>query len=497
MLLLADTFKGPMSKAGSLMSEAAAFPCVEAARDSGPQGFVKPFTFINDPCAWSADVWQNNQAGFTHTLNPQDLQEIHTAVRTFITAATTPDPTAATTTTCSSNSSRLSHALVCMDKTAFPLPHLGPKLRTLADQQLRPGNGGRGFQLLRGLPMVQQHTETSQGKDLPAQQFGSPVTAFSKEEALVAYMGIAAHMGYNFSPQRKDGKMVHHIKDTSAGTTKGKGVGAADSAAGSSSSSSSSRSASAKYAESTMAAAMGFHTDAQGDALGLLCLQQAPEGGESSLVSAAAVHNEMLRLGRQDLVQLMAAPGIWCRNKDRYQHIRTGEEPWWDMPVFDYTAGTFRCHYAPTNHYTEAFDMYGPMGLGSMSPQQAAAIQLFESIASSSKFTLKFTMQTGDMLFLDNTAVLHARSSFVDGELPHQKRHLVRLWLLDQELITASAAAALNDSTVPPSCGKLLPRHLLYPRDYSPGSGYSYEACAAGLMRPDPDTFSVPLDAEE
>jgi len=276
-----------------------------------------------------------------------------------------------------------------------------------------------------------------------------------------------------------------------------------------------------------MAAAMGFHTDAQGDALGLLCLQQAPEGGESSLVSAAAVHNEMLRLGRQDLVQLMASPGIWCRNKDRYQHIRPGEEPWWDMPVFDYTAGTFRCHYAPTNHYTEAFDMYGPMGLGSMSLQQAAAIQLFESIASSSKFTLKFTMQAGDMLFLDNSAVLHARSSFKDGELPHQKRHMVRLWLLDQELVTAaaSAAAALTDrdaaaaaagagsaaGAAGPSSGshaapgnaaaafggKLLPRHLLYPRDYSPGSGYSYEACAAGLMRPHPDTFSVPLDAEE
>ena len=140
--------------------------------------------------------------------------------------------------------------------------------------------------------------------------------------------------------------------------------------------------------------------------------------------------------------------------------------------------------------------MYGAMGLGSMSPRQAAAIQLFESIASSSKFTLKFTMQAGDMLFLDNSAVLHARSSFVDGELPHQKRHLVRLWLLDQELITASAAAAVSDNAAAAPHSTVLPRHLLYPRDYSPGSGYSYEACAAGLMRPHPDTFSVPLDAE-
>ena len=140
--------------------------------------------------------------------------------------------------------------------------------------------------------MIQQHTKSSLEDELPGKQFGSPVVAFSKEEALVAYMGIAAHMGYNSSPQRKDGKMVHHIKDTSAvqQILKGEGVGAADaSAAGSSKSKSSSSAASAKYAESTMAAAMGFHTDAQGDALGLLCLQQAPEGGESRYVKLGRI----------------------------------------------------------------------------------------------------------------------------------------------------------------------------------------------------------------
>jgi hypothetical protein len=122
-----------------------------------------------------------------------------------------------------------------MDLGAFPLPTLGPKLRALADQQLR-GMDGRGFQLLRGLP----------------------VEELGQQGALVAYMGIAASMGYRNSPQRKDGKMVHHIKALNAA------VGAGST-----------------YAESTMSAAMGFHTDAQGDALGLLCLRQAPEGGES------------------------------------------------------------------------------------------------------------------------------------------------------------------------------------------------------------------------
>jgi len=395
----------------------------KATVSSGHQGKVQPFTPISDPCVWTASTWAGRHDEFIYTLSAEDLRELAAATAAFTAAA-------------EASGNSLSQALVQMNQAAFPLPQLGPKLAALADRQLHPMGGGRGFQLLRGLPME----------------------LWSKEAALVAYMGVAAHMGYNFSPQRKDGKMVHHIKAVNGG---------------------------AQYAESTQSAAMGFHTDAQGDVLGLLCLQQAAGGGESSLVSAGAVHNEMLRRGRRDLVELMSADRIWCRNKDRYQHMLPGEEPWWSMPVFDYTGGVFAAHYCPTNHYTEAFEMYGAQGLGSMSEQQADAIQLFESIASSEEFPLKFTMAAGDMMFLDNTTVLHARSSFKDGPDPSKARHLVRLWLLDQHLVSAGAWT------------RALPAHLAYPRDYSPASGYCLATAAPGLMRPNPADFFVPLGAED
>lgn len=198
-------------------------------------------------------------------------------------------------------------------------------------------------------------------------------------------------------------------------------------------------------------------------------------------MSAAAVHNEMLRLGRRDLVELMSAEGIWCRNKERYQHTLPGEEPWWSMPVFDYTGGIFAAHYCATNHYTETFAMYGAHGLGCMSKSQVEAITLFESIANSSEFKLEFNMQTGDMLFVDNTTVLHARSSFRDSEASAKARHLVRLWLLDQQLGCPGAWA------------RPLPRHLAYPRDYSPASAYCHATAAPALMRPNPNNFFVPL----
>lgn len=45
---------------------------------------------------------------------------------------------------------------------------------------------------------------------------------------------------------------------------------------------------------------LAFHSD-QGatDIIALLCLSQAPQGGESKWVSAIAIHNELLRQGRK------------------------------------------------------------------------------------------------------------------------------------------------------------------------------------------------------
>ena len=42
---------------------------------------------------------------------------------------------------------------------------------------------------------------------------------------------------------------------------------------------------------------------------GLLCLKTAKSGGESSWSSSVSVHNELLRLGRADLVETLA--GDW------------------------------------------------------------------------------------------------------------------------------------------------------------------------------------------
>ena len=38
------------------------------------------------------------------------------------------------------------------------------------------------------------------------------------------------------------------------------------------------------------------------------------------------------------------------------------------------------------------------------------------------------------MLFFNNRKVLHGRESFVNSDIPSEQRHILRLWLQDQEM---------------------------------------------------------------
>lgn len=54
---------------------------------------------------------------------------------------------------------------------------------------------------------------------------------------------------------------------------------------------------------------------------------------------------------------------------------------------------------------------------------------LIETTAASSAVRLELDLQPGDLLLIDNHAVLHARSAYEDFDAPEHRRHLSRLWL--------------------------------------------------------------------
>jgi hypothetical protein len=65
-----------------------------------------------------------------------------------------------------------------------------------------------------------------------------------------------------------------------------------------------------------------------------------------------------------------------------------------------------------------------------LSQYQTEALKEVEKIATVGQYTLD--LQAGDMLFLNNHAVLHSREAFKNSE--SDKRHLTRLWLKNEAL---------------------------------------------------------------
>ena len=50
------------------------------------------------------------------------------------------------------------------------------------------------------------------------------------------------------------------------------------------------------------------------------------------------------------------------------------------------------------------------------------------AIADSPELRVEFTIEKGQIQYLDNLSVAHSRTAFKDADEPHLKRHLIRVW---------------------------------------------------------------------
>lgn len=60
---------------------------------------------------------------------------------------------------------------------------------------------------------------------------------------------------------------------------------------------------------------------------------------------------------------------------------------------------------------------------------QIELLDLIDTIANDPAYYLSLDFEPGDMQFLKNAAILHARTEYEDWPEPAKKRHLLRLWL--------------------------------------------------------------------
>jgi hypothetical protein len=162
-----------------------------------------------------------------------------------------------------------------------------------------------------------------------------------------------------------------------------------------------------------------FHTDSS-DVVGLLCIREAMEGGESLLVSTAAIYNEMIRT-RPDLAALLFDQIA----TDRRGEVPEGQKPYLEIPPLSWHEGFLTGFYQ--RQYIDSAQRF-PDALR-LTADYVEALDLFDDLANDKRLHFAMKLQPGDMQFVYNHALLHDRTGFRDWPDAQRKRHLLRLWL--------------------------------------------------------------------
>jgi hypothetical protein len=252
----------------------------------------------------------------------------------------------------------------------FPLPTLGPVLDRLRGEVL----DGRGFLLLRGMPVE-----------------GRPIA-----ESATAFWGVGTYFGSARSQNAK-GHLLGHVYDL------GQGLSATN----------------PNLRSYATAERQNFHID-RCDVVALLCLRHAKSGGLSTIVSSMAVHNAMAER-RPDLLERLYRPFPI----DRRGEVPEGKGPFYEAPVFNEHAGLVsvlysRLHIGSSQRFPEA---------RRLTPEDHEALDMLGELAADPELRLDMNFTPGDVQFLHNHTILHARSAYEDWPEAERKRHLLRLWL--------------------------------------------------------------------
>jgi alpha-ketoglutarate-dependent taurine dioxygenase len=156
------------------------------------------------------------------------------------------------------------------------------------------------------------------------------------------------------------------------------------------------------------------------DYVGLLCLRHAMSGGHSRVISFHSAHNALVTRHPNELPRLYQP--FWF---DRQREFHPGESSVFAAPVFENPAelkARFSVHQINSGYALrgEPIDDEG-----------AAAISAMFDIVEEDGLSVDFDLEPGQMQFVDNRALGHSRTAFVDYPEPGRKRHLVRLWMRD------------------------------------------------------------------
>ena len=251
----------------------------------------------------------------------------------------------------------------------FPLPTLAAELEGITQDLVN----GRGVALIRGVP----------------------VDRYGKERASTIYWGIGAHLGMPW-PQNAKGHLLGDVTDqgkaASDPTSRGNEIGGI---------------------------AFPFHSDGS-DLVGLFCLDTGLSGGESVVANAVSIHNDLVRQEPE-----LAAELYGSFPYDQRGENAPGTRGWYLMPVFNRCNDRLFVRYI--RPYIEASRRHDDAPR--VSDRARAAMDRLDEMCADPAYHVSMLMEPGDMQFVNNYHVLHARRAYRDDRASGQIRHLKRLWL--------------------------------------------------------------------
>jgi len=250
----------------------------------------------------------------------------------------------------------------------FPLPTLAPRLARIAGDLLN----GRGFALMRGIPVADWGTELS----------------------AAAFYGIGAHLGSARS-QNAMGHILGHVCNLGRDPND----------------------PNARIYQTT--ARQTFHTDSS-DYVCLLCLKTAKSGGESMLVSAMSVYNRMRAEAPELALELFRPNAI-----DRRGEVPVGMKGYYMLAPLTWHEGRLTVHYQ--RRYIDSAQRFEDAPR--LTEKRIAALDMFDSLANDPELKLDMEFRPGDIQLVHNHTLLHDRMGYEEWPEPENRRHLLRLWL--------------------------------------------------------------------
>lgn len=222
---------------------------------------------------------------------------------------------------------------------------------------------------------------------------GLPVREWGNDKAAYAYWGLGHHLGVP-GAQNPANELLGHVKDYREADT-------------------------APMARMYRTAEdIAFHCDTA-DVVGLLCLRTARTGGQSRIASSVFVFNELLR-NDPDLASELFVPF----ELDRRNEQAPGDPPTVQIPPSAWDGETLRTFWH--SDYMRSAARHDGIEL---SPRRLAVLDRYDEIANDDITHLDMWLEEGDIQFISNHNVIHARTGYEDHDDPDERRHLLRLWL--------------------------------------------------------------------